>query len=1534
MMYPQLVDKKGGSYYLKCIKDGPFQRKIADGYAKPDSQWTLDERRVTVQDQRLKSIIMSCLPDDIIELVISCVSAKETWIDLVHSFKGPSYTKENRIMDLKLEYQTFRAKSTESLSQTYTRYKTLLNELANDGVNLSKHEINVGFVNSLPEKWFTFSQGLRNANHTQTLDLANIYGRFVYEDNLIQIRYSHTKKILITTPSSTSISTAFFSNNVIQDFQENSDDEVDERSSEEYLRDLNTEFHEGALLENSKCFIKRRNNFSSQKANENTECFKCGKKDHFAKNCFSKMSEPSFKSLVTGYSLVSKEVSDDEEVTEVKVLMALAHDELTVKKNHARNSEWVDIIIRKVNILLSMDEDADWQNYLKYINIDLKFVEEQRLNLLLTNPHQKKKVLGGKVFTESSSKMNENENLFIPASMGFDQEMVPKAKDWVERLNPDSKLLNFNTGIILVPESQAVNESLKTTNNTPEPPKDSEAEFLTPLPPLKNLQGALPNSEIIPLTFQPHSLRERPGETEPATSSVPTKVKNTKLESKLNELTKLVQMVIDEKVNFTQITQEPNSQIQQTESSKSVDSSKSLMPKPIKKPQLKEDHRTSYHEMYIALLKRSENYKALPYQYASPSKQILKAKAKPFPPCTHCGFNDHIPDDYRNYSECEICGSYDHFTSRHNRVIHIRGGVLAESSQSSESSIGVKCNTCGSTRHIREPIWYLDSRCSRSMTGVKSYLHKYVEQPGPKLVFGDNSSCITEGYGSINCGGIVLTKVAFVNGLKYNLISISQLCDAKYIVQFNDKQGTIFNANKEIVLIALRRNDVYVLDMSSLTLNGACFFSKALESENWLWHKRLSYLNFKSINKLTKQNKVLGLPSLVYSKDKPCSACEKGRHHKASFKTKQNLSIMKCLHILYMDLFRPVSLMSINHEKYTLVIVDEYSRHFWTNAVRISCYTQNRSIIVKRHDKTSYEIFKERIPDISYFHVFGCPVFIHNHKDHLGKFDAKTDDGYFLGYSSVSKAFRVYNTRRQQIEETYHVTFDESMEAIRFINTSVDEIGIDDSSRYPLDEFLHKDDPSRQYQVDSDISYYVIPHGQSLTELTQQNHVPEVIVPNKPDVPLTEDTEDPPDLLNIEGIHEQNSHVSNDASTSSYPAPQDRWSREQHFELVNIIGDPGEGMLTRSMTAKLTTASANECLFADFLSEIEPKKVSETLKHPGWINSLQEELNRFYRNNVWVYRNKKDEHGTTTKNKARLVAQVYQMDVKSVFLNGKLKEEVYVKQPPGFESSEFPDYVCKLNKALYGLKQAPRVWYETLSNFLIQNKFTRGRIDNTLFIYKSKGDVLLVQVYVDAVIFGSTSYKLCKQFERLMTKKFEISMIGELTYFLGLQIKHDDKGISIYQEQYTRNLLKKYKISDSSPVKTPMVPPNNLGHDLAGKLVNETSYRGMIGSLIYLTATSILWMKSQLSDYDIHYKMVPIFCDNTSAIAISNNPVLHSRTKHIDLRYHFIRDHILKGDIELHFISTEYQLADIFTKPLDEPTFNRLKEELGMLNID
>nr|GEX18352.1 retrovirus-related Pol polyprotein from transposon TNT 1-94 [Tanacetum cinerariifolium] len=356
-------------------------------------------------------------------------------------------------------------------------------------------------------------------------------------------------------------------------------------------------------------------------------------------------------------------------------------------------------------------------------------------------------------------------------------------------------------------------------------------------------------------------------------------------------------------------------------------------------------------------------------------------------------------------------------------------------------------------------------------------------------------------------------------------------------------------------------------DMSSLTPNGACFFAKSLESVNWLWHKRISQLNFKNINRLAKQNKVLGLPSLVYLKDKPCPTCEEGKHHRASFKTKQNFSIKKCLHLLHMDLFGLVNPMSINHKKYTIVIVDVYSRvlsYHWREPLQLDVLAlkaNDISLLGKigmLYYKLSLEVVvNPEAPDL--YEIDLTPSVRESHASHYdqvvpkGKYPWKKSQAPEMIMSFITMNFSsaytpeqngvaerknrtlieaartmlnglvlstAFNIIRQQVDETYHVTFDESMKDIRFTNTSVYEIGISDSFRYSLDEFLHENDPSRQYQANSDISYYVIPHGRSLTELTQEKHVLEVIGPNEPNSPHTEDAEGPPDLTNTEGTHE------------------------------------------------------------------------------------------------------------------------------------------------------------------------------------------------------------------------------------------------------------------------------------------------------------------------------------------------------------------------------------------------------------------------------
>ncbi|KAI3729157.1 hypothetical protein L6452_17808 [Arctium lappa] len=198
---------------------------------------------------------------------------------------------------------------------------------------------------------------------------------------------------------------------------------------------------------------------------------------------------------------------------------------------------------------------------------------------------------------------------------------------------------------------------------------------------------------------------------------------------------------------------------------------------------------------------------------------------------------------------------------------------------------------------------------------------------------------------------------------------------------------------------------------------------------------------------------------------------------------------------------------------------------------------------------------------------------------------------------------------------------------------------------------------------------------------------------------------------------------------------------------------------------------------------------------------------------------------------------VFQMDVKSAFLNGVLKEEVYVSQPEGFVSTENPHYVYFLDKALYGLKQAPRAWYDALSSFLVKSVFSKGKIDTTLFIKREKKDIILVQIYVDDIIFGSTNPKYCHNFSALMSKHFQMSMMGQMNFFLGLQVKQLQTGIFINQSKYISDILRKYQMEQSSSMKTPMSTSLKLHSDPDGKDVNATTYRGMIGSLMYLTAS-------------------------------------------------------------------------------------------------
>ncbi|KAJ9557314.1 hypothetical protein OSB04_011928 [Centaurea solstitialis] len=1114
--------------------------------------------------------------------------------------------------------------------------------------------------------------------------------------------------------------------------------------------------------------------------------------------------------------------------------------------------------------------------------------------------------------------------------------------------------------------------------------------------------------------------------------------------------------------------------------------------------------------------------------------------------------------------------------------------------------------------HDNRHVWYLDSGCSKHMTGRKEILHNFKPKFCGSVQFGNEQYAPILGYGDVIKDKITIKKVSLVEGLGHNLFSIGQFCDKDLEVGFKKRRCVVKTEYGKELLVGTRRRNLYKIYLRDVKAkNTLCLLSKASNQQSILWHRRLSHLNFKGLNKLVIGNLAIGIPDLRFQQEHLCAACQLGEMKRVSHKSKLEHGTEKPLQLIHMDLCGPMRIQSINGKKYVLVMVDDYSRYtwvkflrskdeapeiiisvlkevqvnlqsqaqkirsdhgtefknkvlgikhtfaavrtpqqngvverrnrtlveaartmlaysklpmfLWAEAVDTACYTQNRSIVNNRFGKTPYELINNQIPNIAHFRVFGCRCFVMNDREDRDKLQAKSDEAIFIGYSKNSIAYRVYNKRTKMVIESMNVKFDPYAEmasdhdssepgltgviAVNLVNpdhvtptkqkdgasTSTNNISdldllfenfnneyfgssSSDSTTNNYSSSIHRDTTVNVQEpvsisgpsistISEDTSSVESPQVQtSIIPILENQAITQVQSPifdsspiQEADIGLSEDISDPipirmestfddyPQDLQIVPSFESLQDVPTSSFTDSgydlqlyRPLPHTtKWTRDH--PLHQIIGDPYAPVQTRS-------ATTNECLFVAFLRNVEPLKVVDALADPDWFIAMQEEINQFVRLKVWrlvprpedksifdtkwIFKNKKDEDNIVVRNKARLVAKgyrqqegidynetfapvarieairmflayaahkdftVYQMDVKTAFLNGVLKEEVYVSQPEGFVDKDHPDHVYILDKALY-----------------------------------------------DDIIFRSTCPNFCETFSKLMMTRCEMSMMGELNFFLGLQVKQLSAGIFINQAKYIKDILKKYNLENAKIMKTPMSPSCALDSDPDGQAVDVTTYRGMIGSLMYLTASrpdimfstclcaryqskpkeshlkavkrifrylkgtvnlvlwypkgsgyeltgytdadhggckldrksttghiqflgdklvswaskkqncvslstaeveyvvaasccsQIIWMRTQLRDYGFKFDKIPTYCDSKSAIAISCNPVQHTKTKHIDIRYHFIKDHVEKGTIELYFVNTEFQLADLFTKALDEKRFNFLITKLGMRTL-
>nr|GEX89514.1 retrovirus-related Pol polyprotein from transposon TNT 1-94 [Tanacetum cinerariifolium] len=774
----------------------------------------------------------------------------------------------------------------------------------------------------------------------------------------------------------------------------------------------------------------------------------------------------------------------------------------------------------------------------------------------------------------------------------------------------------------------------------------------------------------------------------------------------------------------------------------------------------------------------------------------------------------------------------------------------------------------GNPQHALKDKGVIDSGCSRHMTGNMSYLSDFEELNGGYVAFGGNpKGGKISGKGKIRTGKLDFDDVYFVKELKFNLFSVSQMCDKKNSFLSTDTKCLVLSLEfkmpdeSQVLLRVPRENNTYNVNLNNIVPFGdlTCLFAKATLDESNLWHRRLGHINFKTMNKLVKVNLVRGLPFKVFENDNTCVACKKGKQHRASCLEKQlslkvkvirsdngtefknnNLNQFCGMKGIKREFSVPKTPQQNGIAKRKNRTLIEAARTmladsllpipFWAEAVNTTCYVQNRVLVTKPHNKTLYELLHCRTPSISFMRPFGCPVTILNTLDSLSKFDGKVDEGFLVRYSVSSKAFRVFNSRTRIVQETLHVNFLENKPNVagedivqQYVlfpvwssgytnphntdgDAAFDEKEPEFDEKKPESEFnvspsssaqskKHDDKTKREAKVKSLVDSLVYAFGQLSPNITNTfsaagpSNAAASPTHGKSSCIDTSQLPDDPNMLELEDITYSDDEDDvgaeadfNNLETSITVSPIPTTKVHKDHLVTQIIG-------IKRMKEALWSGTKLDLLHKD--TQEEGIDYEEVFAPVARIEAIR--LFLAYASFMGF--------------------MVYQIDVKSAFLYGTIKEEVYVCQPLGFEYSDYPDKVYKVVKALYGLHQAPRAWYETLANYLLKNGFQRGKIDQTLFIKRQKA------------------------FEKLMKDKFQMSSMRELTFLLGLQVKQKKDGIFISQDKYVAKILRKFGMTDKKSASTPIDTKKPLLKDPDGEDVDVHTYISMIGSLMYLTSS-------------------------------------------------------------------------------------------------
>ncbi|GKA16282.1 retrovirus-related pol polyprotein from transposon TNT 1-94 [Tanacetum coccineum] len=582
----------------------------------------------------------------------------------------------------------------------------------------------------------------------------------------------------------------------------------------------------------------------------------------------------------------------------------------------------------------------------------------------------------------------------------------------------------------------------------------------------------------------------------------------------------------------------------------------------------------------------------------------------------------------------------------------------------------------------------------------------------------------------------------------------------------------------------------------------------------------------------------------------------------------------------------------------TMLIYAKAPLFLWAEAVAIACYTQNRSIVRLRHGKTPYELLHDKSHDLSFFHVFGALCYLTNDSENLGPALHEMTPG------TISSGLVPNPPPSTPFVPPLRSDWDLLFQ--------------------PLFDKLLTPPPSVDYPA------------------------PEVVAPiHEVVAPVPVVSTGSPSSTNVDQDAPSPSNSQTTPESQPLVIPNDVEEDNHDIEVAHMGNDPYFALF---------------CYYDSFLTAVEPKTYKDALIQACWIEAMQEEVNEFERLGVWelvprpdivmvitlkwIYKVKLDELGGILKNKARLVARGYRQE-EGIDFEESFAPVARTCQPDGFVDPDNPNHVYKLKKALYGLKQAPGVWYDMLSSFLISQDFSKGLVDPTLFIHRRGKELLLKYGFDSCDPVDTPMVEKSKLDEDTEGKAVDPShsrgMIGTLLY---LTTSRPDLQFAIcmcarYQARPTENHLHAVKrifrylrgtvnrglwyLKDSSIALTTFADADHAGCQNTGRSTSSIEYIAMSGC-----CAQILWMRPQLIDYGLGFNKIPMYCNNKNAIALCCNNVQHSKSKHIDIRFHFIKEHVKNGVIELYFVNTKYQPADIFTKPLARERIEFLINKLGM----